>query len=107
MGFNDPVVDRYYEARQKRKKRLAAARLLGTHTKNEWESLKKSLDFRCAKCGEKGWHLDKDHIVPLYLGGSDGIDNIQPLCAPCNARKGPDTTNWKAMRMEYGFDANA
>lgn len=89
----------------KRRERLATARLLGTHTKEDWDRLKSEFDYRCVKCGmdRMGLSLDKDHIVPLYQGGSDGIENIQPPCAWCNAKKGPDSFNWIAFRRLNPF----
>lgn len=90
--------ERQIEHKQRRRERIAAARALGTHTAAEWESLKAEFGYRCLRCGREGYHLDKDHIIPVYQGGSDAIGNIQPLCAWCNAGKGPDATNWVELR---------
>lgn len=80
----------------KRRDRLRIAREKGSHTKLEWDEMLDFFENTCVKCfGESGlYHVEKDHITPLYQGGSDGIDNIQPMCARCNASKGPD-------RMDY------
>ena len=86
-----------------RKQRMAEARKKGTHKSEEWELLKEEFDYRCVKCGREGYHLDRDHILPVYLGGSDGIENIQPLCAWCNAAKGPESFNWKQHRRSVGW----
>lgn len=32
--------------------------------------------------------MTSDHIVPLSLGGYDGVENRQCLCAKCNVEKG-------------------
>jgi uncharacterized protein YdaU (DUF1376 family) len=74
-----------------RARRLAEARARGTHTEEEWLALLQTCQYRCLKCGAD--KPGKDHIVSLYLGGSDAIGNLQPLCLSCNASKGPDTTD--------------
>jgi 5-methylcytosine-specific restriction endonuclease McrA len=58
----------------------------GTHTLEEWENLKKKYGYKCATC-EKKTILTKDHIIPLAEGGTDYIQNIQPLCRNCNSKK--------------------
>jgi hypothetical protein len=87
---------------------LRKAQKLGTHTKQEWEALKKLVKYRCVKCGDKmsvwcRYLLQKDHIVPIVMGGSDSIDNIQPLCGACNAGKEGDTFNWLKYRLKHGW----
>lgn len=44
----------------------------------------------CAKCIEVGavtLAIEVDHIVPLYLGGTDTDDNRQGLCGNCHQTK--------------------
>lgn len=59
------------------------------HTWGEWETLKKQYNWTCPCCGksEPEINLTEDHIVPLSKGGSDNIENIQPLCLSCNLKK--------------------
>ncbi len=87
-----------------RRDRLAAAREKASHTSAEWQDLVRRFSFRCVRCGCLHSKLQKDHIIPIYQGGSDGIDNLQPLCQPCNGAKGPDAFNWAAHREQFGFD---
>jgi 5-methylcytosine-specific restriction endonuclease McrA len=56
------------------------------HTEAEWIALCKKYNDRCVCCGKKT-KLTLDHVVPLSLGGSDTIENIQPLCGSCNSKK--------------------
>ncbi len=67
---------------------------LGSHTYGEWETLKKKYNYTCPCCGlrepfigQKSEYLTEDHIIPLSKGGSDLIENIQPLCLSCNVKK--------------------
>lgn len=55
-------------------------------TLREWLALCESYDHRCLACGQPK-PLTVDHVVPLSKGGSNSIENIQPLCQPCNSEK--------------------
>jgi 5-methylcytosine-specific restriction endonuclease McrA len=59
------------------------------HTWGEWELLKKQYNFTCPCCkkSEPEIKLTEDHIIPLSKGGSDLIENIQPMCLKCNLKK--------------------
>lgn len=59
---------------------------IGSHTLLEWNNLKAIHENKCIKCGEEK-KLTKDHVVPLSKGGTDFIENIQPLCRNCNSKK--------------------
>ena len=77
--------------RRRRARKLGAD---GNHTFAEFLTLCRTVGFRCLACGEKK-PLTEDHIIPLLLGGSDDISNIQPLCQSCNSSKGTKTTDYR------------
>lgn len=61
----------------------------GSHTLEEWLKLKEATGKKCVCCGrlESEVVITEDHVVPLSIGGSDSIENIQPLCRNCNSKK--------------------
>ncbi len=61
----------------------------GCHSIVEWETLKAQYNWTCPCCHkqEPEIKLTEDHIVPSSKGGSDNIENIQPLCRSCNSKK--------------------
>ncbi len=71
------------------RRRVRKMKAEGNHTFGEWELLKKQYGYICPACGKKEPEikLTEDHIIPLIKGGSDYIENIQPLCRSCNAKK--------------------
>lgn len=85
---------------QRRRARLKGA--TGTYTTEEWEDLVAQYDH-CPRCLRK-WEdiplppgrssvITVDHIIPISKGGSNSIDNIQPLCYSCNSVKGDKIVN--------------
>ncbi len=71
---------------------MGRAMALGTHEKWEWWRLLRYYGKACAQCGSRR-RIHKDHIVPVSKGGSNGLDNLQPLCESCNLSKGGKTAD--------------
>ena len=44
-------------------------------------------DSECEKAGRVRPWTERDHIVPLHLGGGDDAANVQGLCSECHAAK--------------------
>ena len=59
----------------------------GSFTLKEWKNLCNKWKDTCLSCGRIG-KLSIDHVIPVSKGGNNSIWNIQPLCMPCNSKKG-------------------
>lgn len=61
----------------------------GTHTAQDVVNLFEQQNGLCAGCYRdlsSGYHVD--HVVALVNKGSNGPENLQLLCPPCNMKKG-------------------
>ena len=88
-----------------RKRRILKKGNGGSHTLGEWETLKAQYNWTCYFCEkcEPEITLTEDHIIPLSRGGTDNIENIQPLCVSCNSKKGTKTIQeWIAQKEKAG-----
>lgn len=77
-----------------RQSRMEAARAIATHTPGQWSALMAFCGGACVKCGSSE-NVQKDHIQPVYQGGSDGIENLQPLCKSCNTSKSAEVIDYR------------
>jgi 5-methylcytosine-specific restriction endonuclease McrA len=53
-------------------------------------------DYGCISCGKNGrGNLTLDHIISLKEGGTQVIENLQPMCISCHSTK----DGWKARPL--------
>lgn len=85
---------------------LRLARLRGRHTCDQWEAIVAETAGICVKCGyqhDMSYERPcKGYVIPLAAGGSDGVDNIQPLCRSCVTGGGDGfnyLTAWRTERL--------
>lgn len=90
-GWKTRYPDRYRSSKIKsnylRRAKLKISEF--SYTYPEWQALVNQYDHTCLCCGrrEPDIKLTVDHVIPISLGGSNSIDNIQPLCQSCNSKK--------------------
>ena len=51
-----------------------------------WELYVQACGGRCGACSAAGVKLERGHIVPHAFGGTDGLENLLPLCLRCNKK---------------------
>ncbi len=78
--------------KQRRKARIISVG--GSFSEREWLDLCLHYGNQCLRCGARD-RLTIDHIVPISRGGSNNIDNVQPLCLTCNLKKYKHTHDYR------------
>jgi len=61
----------------------------------DWINLCSHYGNKCLCCGAENIEITLDHVIPLSCGGTNTIDNVQPLCRVCNSRKGVKSTDYR------------
>ena len=82
------------------RRRALARNAPGKYTAQEWKELVDIYERKCLCCGRDDLKLTVDHVVPLSRGGSNYIDNTQPLCISCNDKKGAKIKDYRYTVME-------
>lgn len=67
----------------------------GEISAQDWQEIKAQFGGKCLKCGRNDLPLTMDHIIPLFVGGTNDPSNIQPLCKPCNSSKGINVIDYR------------
>lgn len=70
----------------------------GSFTKQEWLDLLDTTGHKCLCCDLRCVKLTVDHIIPVVRGGTSNIENIQPLCTPCNSKKRDKIVDYRGQR---------
>ena len=70
----------------------------GRTSLSDWEAIRSFYHDRCLRCGASG-HLVMDHVIPLSRGGSNGPENIQPLCPRCNGFKHAKSSDYRPRNI--------
>ena len=83
---NNPGKVRQAKTNNLRKRRAARHTSRRHFTVEEFKELCARYGNKCLACGDTEAVLEADHVVPLVKGGSDSINNIQPLCGSCNRK---------------------
>ena len=67
-------------------------------TTTEWRKIRgvvfRTMGDVCVKCGDKATEVD--HVIELANGGTDELDNLQPLCKECHKVK---TAEFNSKRL--------
>lgn len=101
VKYGDLLIDRAtdrqryatHQGNAARRINMARAVAQRTHTLEEWMAVREFYGNKCLACHRRG-KITKDHVVQVSKGGSDGADNLQPLCKSCNCAKADVDYRW-------------
>lgn len=77
-----------------RHKRRGILKDAGSFSIDEWIELCNRFGNKCLSCGAP--EITIDHVKPISQGGTNTIDNLQPLCQKCNSSKGSKTVDYRS-----------
>lgn len=69
-------------------------RAAGVLTIADWKAVLALYGTTCLACGSDD-PPTIDHVVPISKGGTNTVENVQPLCMDCNNRKGTKTIDYR------------
>jgi 5-methylcytosine-specific restriction endonuclease McrA len=100
----EPAVEiQYKRPNVSQRRRLREEQAEGQYTKEEWFGLRVKYNHCCLRCGPTDKQIVADHIRPLYRGGNNGIENIQPLCWECNLWKGLKIIDYRPDSPDFNL----
>lgn len=85
-----------HKARWHQRKALLLGNGGTAFTAHQWLELVVFYGAVCLRC-TKHKPLTADHVIPLSRGGTNAIENIQPLCLACNCSKGVRDTDYRLL----------
>jgi len=71
----------------------------GSFTPEEWIALCDKYEHKCLRCKRRR-KLTADHVIPVSKGGTSSIENIQPLCKPCNSWKHTKSIDFRPKKRD-------
>lgn len=91
---NNPLAYKAIDFAGKMRRRARKEQVGGNFTHAEFLDLCERYGNICLCCKQRK-PLCADHVIPLSKGGSNSIENIQPLCRSCNCRKHKKDTDYR------------
>lgn len=87
----DPVKFRAFQHKTRVRRQCS---VVGSYTTEHWNMLCKWFGNVCLSC-DQAKSLTVDHVIPIFHGGANTIDNLQPLCESCNKSKSIKRTDYR------------